>query len=214
MTNILEYMGMAILSPRQAMRVSTNEGRSIIIGLAIVLLFSISTSASYLGVLMGKFFLLISIIMSSGETGGFSFLSENSSAALTIGVVVMTISSLVLWLIASIVVHGIAKIMGGAGRIQDTIAFIGFSWISWSAMIIAGLIAVPLGFLQSINILLVGAIATIIWQAALMVIGIQEAHGFTLFKAILVVLLSLVLAFLFFMTLPSIPLTLSPGWWQ
>ncbi len=192
----LEYLGMALMSPREYMRLIIVERRSLITGFSIVLVMS---------VLWG----LIASTIFMARTLSFIGLHLIGLWAMIGSVGVIVLASIILWLMFSGFIYVYSKIFNGKAVFEHVLNATSLLWLT---VFLHGLFS-PLYYSVDYitGILLFIAIESIcfVWGLVLVVISVSEANKYGIGRSFASVLLAL-LTMTLLVILP--PLTIIPWW--
>ena len=185
MERIINRIGGLIISPKDTVKILVHERRGLLEPLMIVLLFSIVKWTA----LSLAFRHLLNYMVGWIEITPFTVITKFIFDWLfALGVALGIIYDLVIWILFSLGVYMMTKLVKGSGDFEDTMAVIGYAHVSKVFMIIP-LIMAPFAPVMSLFLSLALYFVSLILLVYITAIGVSEIHGLSFEKAIIVTII-------------------------
>jgi len=177
---IIDQIGGLLVKPEETVTALLHGAGSMVGSLSVVLLFSTALWVSL--ALSIKRLVEAALQLTSISTPGIVNLAGSSviGAFVFIGLA----HDLINYFLGGVVAHFVARLLDGAGELNQVIMVNGYTWVSLVFMLI-GCIVMAVNFIAGVLITLGLLVVTWIWHVYLFTIGIAESHGISTGKALL-----------------------------
>jgi len=179
---VLDYIGMMVVSPRKSIQILVAEKRSILLGLAIVILASLvgGLNLAYIVSIKGLGFVGLKL----------PFLVSLSSVGIVGGYIILNI---VLWLVLGVLIYAFDKILGGKASLETVLLAYSYQWLP---VLITGLfspIFYYLDTLTSIVVYVLLLLIALVWGYVYTLITNAEVNKFSLGQSFASVLIAYII---------------------
>ncbi|GEM_PF-4781905 len=179
---MLDYIGMMVVSPRKSIQILVAEKRSILLGLAIVILASLvgGLNLAYIVSIKGLGFVGLKL----------PFLVSLSSVGIVGGYIILNI---VLWLVLGVLIYAFDKILGGKASLETVLLAYSYQWLP---VLITGLfspIFYYLDTLTSIVVYVLLLLIALVWGYVYTLITNAEVNKFSLGQSFASVLIAYII---------------------
>ncbi len=179
---MLDYIGMMVVSPRKSIQILVAEKRSILLGLAIVILASLvgGLNLAYIVSIKGLGFVGLKL----------PFLVSLSSVGIAGGYIILNI---VLWLVLGVLIYAFDKILGGKASLETVLLAYSYQWLP---VLVTGLfspIFYYLDTLTSIVVYVLLLLIALVWGYVYTLITNAEVNKFSLGQSFASVLIAYII---------------------
>ena len=176
MREFIEDIGMVLTDPSTLIATARAEGRSLGRPFLFVVIFSLGLAS---GLSIPITILLSSILPI--ELGIWIY-----AMVLVFGI----LAGIVLWIIDSVFMYLLSILFNGRGSFSDTMEALGYAYAATWPIALFGSLSILTGWFVGLALLVIGIVIEIIWRIYSMVLALAEAHGYSVAKGVLIVLLS------------------------
>ncbi len=179
---MLDYIGMMVVSPRKSIQILVAEKRSILLGLAIVILASLvgGLNLAYIVSIKGLGFVGLKL----------PFLVSLSSVGIVGGYIILNI---VLWLVLGVLIYAFDKILGGKASLETVLLAYSYQWLP---VLITGLFSPVFYYLDTLTSIVVYVLLLLIalvWGYVYTLITNAEVNKFSLGQSFASVLIAYII---------------------
>ncbi len=179
---MLDYIGMMVVSPRKSIQILVAEKRSILLGLAIVILASLvgGLNLAYIVSIKGLGFVGLKL----------PFLVSLSSVGIVGGYIILNI---VLWLVLGVLIYAFDKILGGKASLETVLLAYSYQWLP---VLVTGLFSPIFYYLDTITSIVVYVLLLLIalvWGYVYTLITNAEVNKFSLGQSFASVLIAYII---------------------
>ncbi|RLF22977.1 MAG: hypothetical protein DRN15_07540 [Thermoprotei archaeon] len=204
----LSRIGGLIIAPKDTMRAIVHERRELIEALAVVLFFSFTQWMAFALALRH----LITYLAEWRSILPLAYAWPprlTSSIVIALGVTV----DFLLWILLSVGSYIAARAFEGSGDLEITLLVLGYAYVSKTFAIVP-LMFSPLMPLASLVASLVGCLVGLVWFIYVSSLGMSEAHGLSLEKAVFAIVLPplVVIGVLAILSLVMLPIRIFMRW--
>jgi len=186
---VLDYIGMMVVSPRKSIQILVAEKRSILLGLAIVILASLvgGLNLAYIVSIKGLGFVGLKL----------PFLVSLSSVGIA-GVYI--ILNIIFWLVLGVLIYAFDKILGGKASLETVLLAYSYQWLP---VLVTGLFSPIFYYLDTLTCIVVYVLLLLIalvWGYVYTLITNAEVNKFSLGHSFASVLIAYII--IVFVALP------------
>ncbi len=179
---MLDYIGMMVVSPRKSIQILVAEKRSILLGLAIVILASLvgGLNLAYIVSIKGLGFVGLKL----------PFLVSLSSVGIVGGYIILNI---VLWLVLGVLIYAFDKILGGKASLETVLLAYSYQWLP---VLVTGLFSPIFYYLDTLTCIVVYVLLLLIalvWGYVYTLITNAEVNKFSLGQSFASVLIAYII---------------------
>ncbi len=179
---MLDYIGMMVVSPRKSIQILVAEKRSILLGLAIVILASLvgGLNLAYIVSIKGLGFVGLKL----------PFLVSLSSVGIVGGYIILNI---VLWLVLGVLIYAFDKLLGGKASLETVLLAYSYQWLP---VLITGLFSPVFYYLDTLTSIVVYVLLLLIalvWGYVYTLITNAEVNKFSLGQSFASVLIAYII---------------------
>ncbi len=176
MLEFVEDVGMALIDPSTLIATVRVEKRGLGRALATVLIFSLGVS---MGLAVPISLLLSRVLPMSLGLWVYAIIA-----------VCGVLGGTLLWILDSLIMHGLSIVFGGHGSFSDTMTALGYACAATWPIALFGSLSTLTGWLAGLALLVIGIVIEIVWRLYSMSLALAETHGYRAAKGLLVVLLA------------------------
>ncbi len=178
---MLDYVGIMVVSPRKSIRILVSEKRSILLGLAIVILASLvgGLNLAYIVSIKGLGFVGLKL----------PFLTSLSSVGIVAG---YTILNIILWIVLGILIYAFDKLLGGKASLETVLLAYSYQWLPVFIIGLLSPIFYYLDILTSIVAYVFLSVITFVWGYVYTLITNAEVNKFSLGQSFASILIAFI----------------------
>ena len=198
---VFKYFGISLVDSRRSVRVLAASRSGLFISFLVVVLSSVTVGATITILITSILSPLIQVEFINVPVSGLLLLAS---------ITAFIILGLGYWVVGGLLIHISCKLLGGIGRLEDTLIALSHSWVPLFLLALILPILILLNPVISVGVYILVLLVLTMWGLILAVCALSEVHKFSVIRAVLsmVIILILVMLLALFVILLNVTVTI------